>query len=85
MLFNIKGGDDKRVFLWRTADILNGARSWPASSQAVPRIMDAEHSSNVFCLSVPLNGTLIFSGGNDQKVIEHNSERLTIPLQIKNI
>lgn len=66
MVFNL-GGDDRRVMLCKVSQILND------QPQASPTVMHAEHSSNVFCLSFSQDNNQIFSGGNDEQVIIHNT------------
>lgn len=64
----ISGGDDRRVLLWRVSEVLND------ELRNSPTVMDAEHSSNVFCLSFNHDNSKIFSGGNDEQVIIHDTK-----------
>ena len=66
----LTGGDDRRVLMWRTChatmDIAGPGKS--------PKIMDAEHASNIFCLAFSNDRERLYSGGNDEQVIEHDTE-----------
>jgi len=61
----LTGGDDRRVLLWD----MNKAISGPTVS---PKLMEAEHLSNIFCLAFDSKNGKLFSAGNDEKVIVHN-------------
>ena len=39
-----------------------------------PVVMEAEHGSNVFCLSVSCDNSRVFSGGNDFQTIVHDAK-----------
>ena len=62
-------GDDRRILLW------NFGESVCDTMNKGPAVMEAEHSSNVFCLALNSNSTQIFSGGNDEQVIIHDTLR----------
>ena len=66
-LFVLVGGDDQRVLLWNISETLID-RNEPS-----PVAMKAKHNSNVFCLSFSHDKSKIFSGGNDDQVIVHNT------------
>uniref|UniRef100_A0A1B6L8U1 Uncharacterized protein n=1 Tax=Graphocephala atropunctata TaxID=36148 RepID=A0A1B6L8U1_9HEMI len=59
------GGDDRRVLLWNVEEALDGV------SQPTP--MRAQHISNIFCLGYDSKNTKIFSAGNDDQVIIHDT------------
>ena len=59
------GGDDRRVLVW------NVAKSIDADvTEATP--MQGEHDSNIFCLNFDLDTKVVFSGGNDERVLLHD-------------
>jgi len=60
------GGDDRRILLWNLGQTLKG--------KGEPRIMQAEHSSNVFALAIASDNGRIYSGGNDDQVILHDMQ-----------
>ncbi|EDV91497.1 GH17476 [Drosophila grimshawi] len=60
------GGDDKRVLLWHVDQTLSNLRV------DKPNVMYGEHASNIFCLGFDTRNTYIFSGGNDDLVIQHD-------------
>lgn len=62
------GGDDRRVLLWNIEEALHGVNQ--------PTAMRAQHSSNIFCLGYDSKNTKIFSAGNDDQVIVHDTNRL---------
>lgn len=59
------GGDDRRVLLWKVEEAMAGAGE--------PRPMKTQHYSNIFCLSFNNDNSKIFSGGNDDSVIVHDT------------
>nr|XP_044249329.1 DDB1- and CUL4-associated factor 5-like [Drosophila takahashii] len=61
------GGDDKRVLLWNIDREV-------VSKLGKPRSMNEKHASNIFCLGFDTQSTHIFSGGNDDLVIQHDLE-----------
>ncbi|XP_018328592.1 DDB1- and CUL4-associated factor 5 isoform X2 [Agrilus planipennis] len=61
----ISGGDDRRVLLWCMLDAVHG--------KGAPVAMQTTHISNIFCLSFDSTNSKIFSGGNDDQVIIHDS------------
>lgn len=63
-LFNLTGGDDRRVLLWNVQKALHNSGK--------PSIMLSEHHSNIFCLSFDNSVTHIYSAGNDDQVILHD-------------
>lgn len=60
-----EGGDDRRVLLWKLEEAMAGIGE--------PHAMKNQHYSNIFCLSFNNDSTKIFSGGNDDSVIVHDS------------
>lgn len=66
LILNVKkGGDDRRVLLWKLEEAMAGIGQ--------PIAMKNEHYSNIFCLSFNNDSTKIFSGGNDEAVIVHDA------------
>nr|ACT88140.1 IP05413p [Drosophila melanogaster] len=65
--FLASGGDDKRVLLWNIDREL-------VSKLGKPRSMNEKHASNIFCLGFDTQNSYIFSGGNDDLVIQHDLE-----------
>ncbi|XP_017057283.1 DDB1- and CUL4-associated factor 5 [Drosophila ficusphila] len=65
--FLASGGDDKRVLLWNIDREV-------VSQLGKPRAMNERHASNIFCLGFDTQNTYIFSGGNDDLVIQHDLE-----------
>ncbi|XP_037707324.1 DDB1- and CUL4-associated factor 5 [Drosophila subpulchrella] len=65
--FLASGGDDKRVLLWNVDREV-------VSKLGKPRSMNEKHASNIFCLGFDTQNTYIFSGGNDDLVIQHDLE-----------
>lgn len=59
------GGDDRRVLLWKLEEAMGGIGE--------PKAMKNQHYSNIFCLSFNNDSTKIFSGGNDDSVIVHDT------------
>lgn len=66
----IIGGDDRRVLLWNVEEALHGASR--------PTAMRAQHISNIFCLSFDSKNAKIFSAGNDDQVIVHDTATLVL-------
>lgn len=62
------GGDDRRVLLWNVDKAI--------VSKEEPKVMQAEHLSNVFSLDFNCHSEKIFSAGNDDQVIVHDISRL---------
>ena len=63
----ISGGDDRRVLVWKSPQFEDNDRTRPFP-------LPGEHDSNIFC--VDFNGkneTKIFSGGNDERVLVHDT------------
>ena len=63
----ISGGDDRRVLVWKSPQFEDNDKVRPNS-------LPGEHDSNIFC--VDFNGrseTKIFSGGNDERVLVHDT------------
>lgn len=60
------GGDDRRVLLWNVEEALQGIGQ--------PQSMRAQHISNIFCLGYDSKNTKIFSAGNDDQVIVHDTQ-----------
>ena len=52
----VTGSDDMRVLLWPISEALT-SRETPS-----PFLMEAEHSSNIFCLAVNPDNSRIYSG-----------------------
>ncbi|XP_078671583.1 LOW QUALITY PROTEIN: uncharacterized protein LOC144911481 [Branchiostoma floridae x Branchiostoma belcheri] len=63
--FLISGGDDRRVLLWQLDQALQ--------EQGQPAEMKGHHISNIFCLAFNSDNTRIFSAGNDEQVILHDT------------
>nr|XP_054758486.1 DDB1- and CUL4-associated factor 5-like [Lytechinus pictus] len=61
------GGDDRRILLWNVNEALN--------VKYEPRSMKGEHHSNIFCLAFDNENGKIYSGGNDDQVIVHDTRR----------
>ena len=59
------GGDDRRVLLWNVAKSID-------ADVAEPTPMQGEHDSNIFCINFDLNTKVVFSGGNDERVLLHD-------------
>lgn len=59
-----KGGDDRRVLLWKLEESMDG--------MAEPQAMKNQHYSNIFCLGFNNDNSKIFSGGNDDALIVHD-------------
>jgi DDB1- and CUL4-associated factor 5 len=55
--------------MWHVDDIINDGPK-PVN----PTVMRAEHSSNIFCLTLNSSSSRIFSAGNDETVIVHDLE-----------
>ncbi|XP_055853379.1 DDB1- and CUL4-associated factor 5 [Episyrphus balteatus] len=64
--FLASGGDDKRILIWDVEKAIAGVEK--------PRVLDSEHTSNVFCLGFDRLNRKVFSGGNDDLVIVHDNE-----------
>lgn len=64
--FLASGGDDKRILIWNVEKAIAGVEK--------PRVLDSEHTSNVFCLGFDRMNRKVFSGGNDDLVIVHDNE-----------
>jgi len=60
------GGDDRRVLIWSVSKSLDAAAAQP------PTAMQAEHDSNIFCLDFDVDSKIVFSGGNDERVLLHD-------------
>merc|ERR1712223_1072783 len=63
----LSGGDDRRVLVWKSPQFGDNDKERP-----VP--LPGEHDSNIFC--VDFNGraeSKIFSGGNDERVLVHDT------------
>ncbi|XP_078590919.1 uncharacterized protein LOC144870514 [Branchiostoma floridae x Branchiostoma japonicum] len=63
--FLISGGDDRRVLLWKLDQALH--------DQGQPAEMKGHHISNIFCLAFSSDNSRIFSAGNDEQVILHDT------------
>lgn len=63
----ISGGDDRRVLLWKVQETLHH------TIQPSPKSMKGQHSSNIFTLAFDSQKRVIFSGGNDDNVILHDT------------
>ncbi|CAG2112092.1 unnamed protein product, partial [Medioppia subpectinata] len=61
----LKGGDDRRILLWDVQKAISGAGE--------PQIMKGEHNSNIFCLGFDSQCHRLFSAGNDELVMIHDS------------
>ncbi|RCN28676.1 hypothetical protein ANCCAN_25578 [Ancylostoma caninum] len=55
-----------RVFVWRVADLMLEEAPKPAI------VMERCHHSNIFCYQFSIDGSELFSGGNDGVVIRHD-------------
>lgn len=64
-MFTLSGGDDRRVLLWSVSEAVYG--------NGTPFVMQTSHVSNIFCLAFDSTNSKIFSGGNDDQVIIHDS------------
>lgn len=60
------GGDDQRVLLWKLEESMAGITQ--------PRSMKNQHYSNIFCLAFNNDCSKIFSGGNDEALIVHDTK-----------
>lgn len=69
----ISGGDDRRVLIWNLEKQLSSTLEKKPGPNAC---MKGEHNSNIFCLAFDCENRRIFSGGNDDQVIVHDTERL---------
>lgn len=65
-MYFVSGGDDRRVLLWTLADAVYG--------KCRPFVMQTPHVSNIFCLGFDSTNSKIFSGGNDDQVIVHDTQ-----------
>uniref|UniRef100_A0A915J844 Uncharacterized protein n=1 Tax=Romanomermis culicivorax TaxID=13658 RepID=A0A915J844_ROMCU len=63
--FLASGSDDRRVLVWRSADLVLGSTS-PKNFK-----MKSEHNSNIFCLAFTIDNGTLLSAGNDSQVIVH--------------
>ncbi|KAG8237894.1 hypothetical protein J437_LFUL017042 [Ladona fulva] len=61
----VSGGDDRRVLLWKVEEAIHGVGK--------PVAMRAQHISNIFCLGYDSTNSKIFSAGNDDQVIVHDT------------
>ncbi|XP_077296815.1 DDB1- and CUL4-associated factor 5 [Arctopsyche grandis] len=61
----LSGGDDRRVMLWNFDKTL--------MERSQPEPMLTQHFSNIFCLAITNDNLRIFSGGNDDQVIVHDT------------
>lgn len=66
LVCRLPGGDDKRVLLWHVDQTLANV------GQDNPSVMYGEHASNIFCLGFDTDNKYLFSGGNDDLVIQHD-------------
>lgn len=64
LVSTFKGGDDRRVLLWKVDKAL--------VSKDEPKVMQAEHLSNVFSLDFSCSSEKVISAGNDDQVILHD-------------
>ncbi|XP_017473245.1 PREDICTED: uncharacterized protein DDB_G0287625 [Rhagoletis zephyria] len=60
------GGDDKRVLIWDVEKAI--------AHHGRPRVLQTEHTSNIFCLGFDRCNRIVLSGGNDDLVIAHDFE-----------
>uniref|UniRef100_W8BY12 DDB1-and CUL4-associated factor 5 n=1 Tax=Ceratitis capitata TaxID=7213 RepID=W8BY12_CERCA len=60
------GGDDKRVLIWDIEKAI--------ARHGRPRILQTEHTSNIFCLGFDRCNRIVLSGGNDDLVVAHDFE-----------
>ncbi|XP_022210978.2 DDB1- and CUL4-associated factor 5 isoform X2 [Drosophila obscura] len=63
--FLASGGDDKRVLLWNIDQEV-------VTELGRPQVMNETHTSNIFCLGFDTFNAHVFSGGNDDLVIQHD-------------
>ncbi|XP_034663004.1 DDB1- and CUL4-associated factor 5 [Drosophila subobscura] len=63
--FLASGGDDKRVLLWNIDQEV-------VTALGRPQVMNETHTSNIFCLGFDTLNSHVFSGGNDDLVIQHD-------------
>lgn len=69
----ISGGDDRRILLWNLEKQISANPGKKAGPNA---LMKGEHNSNIFCLGLDCDNKHIFSGGNDDQVIVHDTASL---------
>ena len=63
----ISGGDDRRILVWKCPQFEDVDKVRPIA-------LSGEHDSNIFCLEFNgINETKIFSGGNDERVLVHDT------------
>ncbi|XP_062534582.1 DDB1- and CUL4-associated factor 5-like isoform X1 [Armigeres subalbatus] len=62
----VSGGDDRRVLLWHVDKAI--------LEKEFPTSMNKQHLSNIFCLGLDSRNNRIFSGGNDDVVIVHDTQ-----------
>ena len=63
----ISAGDDRRVLVWKCPQFEDNDRVRPVA-------LPGEHDSNIFCIDFNgRNETKIFSGGNDERVLVHDT------------
>ena len=58
MFFPMIGGDDKRVLVWRVANVVQGRKG------VVPIKMLLQHDSNIFTADFSCDNAFLYSGGN---------------------
>eukprot|EP00731_Ephydatia_muelleri_P028018 Em0019g891a len=58
------GGDDRRILLWRTCELIEGKHRSVA--------MEGLHESNIFSLAFSSNNAYAYSAGNDGVVKKHD-------------
>ncbi|XP_047132399.1 DDB1- and CUL4-associated factor 5 isoform X1 [Hydra vulgaris] len=68
--FLVSGGDDRRVVLWNSNEIVHNITNKPI-------VMKSTHQSNIFSTIFDCCTEYIFSSGNDEKVIRHDIESLS--------
>ncbi|XP_067012561.1 DDB1- and CUL4-associated factor 5 [Anabrus simplex] len=61
----VSGGDDRRVLIWNVEQAVHGV--------CKPAAMRAQHTSNIFCLGFDSINSKVFSAGNDDQVIVHDT------------
>ncbi|KAJ8941914.1 hypothetical protein NQ318_013247 [Aromia moschata] len=61
----VSGGDDRRILLWSVAGAIY--------DRGIPFAMHTTHSSNIFCVAFDRENKKIFSGGNDDQVLIHET------------